>query len=98
MSEVGINTDHIEDIVHSMFKYIARNIDDLDVEVITNDKSIILSILSHPEDTGCIIGREGNNIKALRNLVASYAIVNDDKRKIFVEVDSNEDIQPSDSY
>ena len=52
----------------------------------------------HPEDTGCIIGREGNNIKALRNLVASYAIVNDDKRKIFVEVDSNEDIQLSDSY
>ena len=87
--ESTLKAEDMVETIKSIYSKIAKFSDEIEVEITIEDESITVSIFPNPEDTGCIIGREGKNIRALRNILASYALVNDDKRKIFIEVDSD---------
>jgi predicted RNA-binding protein YlqC (UPF0109 family) len=83
-----LKTEDMSGIVSDIYSRIIRHPEEMDVDIYLETDSITVSINPNPEDTGSVIGKEGKNIRALRNILASYALVNDDKRSIFIEVDS----------
>lgn len=79
------------DIVKSIYSKIASNPSVLEADIEQEDEAIFVNIYPDPIDAGCIIGKDGKNIKALRNILASYSLVKDDRRKIVVNVDTGDD-------
>jgi predicted RNA-binding protein YlqC (UPF0109 family) len=84
------DTNKMVDIIKGVFSKIVTCPEGLEAHISLDPESVIVSIYPNPKDMGSIIGKEGKNIKAIRSLLASYALVNDDKRKIFIEVDCDD--------
>ena len=51
--------------------------DEVRVEESTNDFGLKLTVYVSPDDMGIVIGKEGKNIRSLRNLVKAKAIKDD---------------------
>lgn len=83
-----VEATKIDCIVREAFSRIVDTPSDLKAESEFTEDSIKVTIYAANGDTGTVIGKQGRNIKAIRNLLASYALVNDDKRKIFIEAKS----------
>lgn len=83
-----VEATKIDYIVKEAFSKIVDTPSDLKAESEFTEDSIKVTIYAANGDTGTVIGKQGRNIKAIRNLLASYALVNDDKRKIFIEAKS----------
>ena len=71
-----------------LLEYIARRLvehpDQVEVDVIDGDRSVVLELRVDPDDMGRVIGRQGRVAQALRTLVKVAAVR--DGRRVTVEI------------
>lgn len=63
-----------EDFLAYMVKQIVDNPDDVSVVKTVDDMGVLLTLSVNQEDMGQVIGREGNNAKALRSLIRVHGM------------------------
>lgn len=70
-----------------LVKSLTKNSDMVSVKEIGSEEDTIqLEVLIKEEDMGAVIGKSGNNAKAIRTLVQAYSYLHDKKRvKINIE-------------
>jgi predicted RNA-binding protein YlqC (UPF0109 family) len=71
-----------------LLDYLARRLvdhpDQVEVDVVEGDRSVILELRVDPDDMGRVIGRQGRVAQALRTLVKAAAAR--DGRRVTVEI------------
>lgn len=77
----------MKNLVEVLIKAIVNNPDDVVVTESENEgyngrKSYIYTVKVNPEDTGIVIGKHGQNIKSLRNIIKIKAI----KDRVFADI------------
>ncbi len=63
------NSLTMKDVVQSILSQIVEDIDGLNIEEKIGTNSSAISIMTNRADTGKIIGKSGNTIRALRSIV-----------------------------
>lgn len=58
-----------KEFVEYVAKLLAKEPEEISVEVIEGDKSNVIKLSAHPDDYGRIIGKEGRFINAIRTLL-----------------------------
>lgn len=71
-------------LIEFLVKELVDEPDQVSVTEITQDDASTLEVRVAPNDLGKVIGRQGRNANALRNVVKTVAMK--DKRKVFVEI------------
>jgi predicted RNA-binding protein YlqC (UPF0109 family) len=64
---------NMKDLLVYLAKALVDNPDDVEVEVIEGERSVILQLKVNPEDIGKVIGKQGRIAQALRTLVKAAA-------------------------
>jgi hypothetical protein len=64
---------NMKDLLIYLAKALVDNPDDVQVEVIEGERSVILQLKVNPEDIGKVIGKQGRIAQALRTLVKAAA-------------------------
>lgn len=66
----------------AVLEYVARQLvdhpDDVRVDVLEEDREIVLELSVHEDDLGKVIGKRGRTAKALRTLVKAAGSLDDD--------------------
>ena len=75
----------MKDFIEFLVKQIVSNPTEVSVSETTEDGIRVYKIKASPEDMGVIIGKEGRNIKSLRNLAKAKAIKDNERIKVIVE-------------
>jgi len=63
----------MKDLLVYLAKALVDNPDDVQVEVIEGERSVILQLKVNPEDIGKVIGKQGRIAQALRTVVKAAA-------------------------
>ena len=63
----------MKDLLEYLAKALVDNPDDVHIEVIEGERSVILQLKVNPEDIGKVIGKQGRIAQALRTLVKAAA-------------------------
>lgn len=63
-----------KELIEFMAKALVDNPDEVEVTVISGDKSTILELKVAPSDVGKVIGKNGRIAKALRTLLSAASI------------------------
>ena len=63
----------MKDLLEYLAKALVDNPDDVHLEVIEGERSVILQLKVNPEDIGKVIGKQGRIAQALRTLVKASA-------------------------
>lgn len=63
----------MKDLLEYLAKAIVDHPDDVQIEVIEGERSVILQLRVNPEDIGKVIGKQGRIAQALRTLVKAAA-------------------------
>jgi predicted RNA-binding protein YlqC (UPF0109 family) len=74
----------VNTLIEFLVKELVDEPDQVSVTEITQDDASTLEVRVAPNDLGKVIGRQGRNANALRNVVKTVAMK--DKRKVFVEI------------
>ncbi len=78
--------------MNELLEFIVKEITgskEIDIEESSEDNRTRLTILAKPENIGIIIGKGGNTIRAIRNIMRVKATL--EKRAVFVEVSEKTD-------
>jgi len=75
----------MKDFIEYLVKKIATKPKKVKVEETEDNGMLIYKVTADEEDMGIVIGKEGKNIRALRNLAKAKAIKDNIHIKIFVE-------------
>jgi len=65
-------------------KQLVDNPDDVEVEVVEEDRQTVLNLHVHDDDLGKVIGKHGRTAKALRTLIKAAGSLED--RNVTVEI------------
>ena len=63
----------MKDLLDYLAKALVDHPDDVQIDVIEGERSVILQLRVHPEDIGKVIGKQGRIAQALRTLVKAAA-------------------------
>jgi predicted RNA-binding protein YlqC (UPF0109 family) len=63
----------MKDLLEYLAKALVDHPDDVQVEVIEGERSVILQLKVHADDVGKVIGKQGRIAQALRTLVKAAA-------------------------
>ena len=63
----------MEDLLEYIARALVDNPDDVHIDVIEGERSVILQLRVHPDDVGMVIGKQGRIAQALRTLVKAAA-------------------------
>lgn len=63
----------MKDLLEYLAKALVDNPDDVQIEMIEGERSVILQLKVHPDDIGKVIGKQGRIAQALRTLVKAAA-------------------------
>jgi hypothetical protein len=63
----------MKDLLEYLARALVDNPDDVKVEVIEGERSVILQLKVNPEDIGKVIGKQGRIAQALRTIVKAAA-------------------------
>lgn len=74
----------MKDLLEYLARKLVDNPDGVEVDVIDDDRTVILELRVDPEDMGRVIGRQGRVAQALRTLVKAAAAR--DGRRVTVEI------------
>jgi len=64
----------MKDLLEYLARSLVDNPDDVQVELIEGERSVILQLRVNPEDIGKVIGKQGRIAQALRTLVKAAAM------------------------
>jgi hypothetical protein len=80
-------SNFLKSFVADNVKMIVDYVDEVNVDVITSTKNVIIQIKVNELDHGKVIGRKGNTIQSLKVLTAAVKNTKfSDKRKVFLEL------------
>lgn len=74
----------MKDLLEYLARRLVDNPDQVEVDVVEGDRSVILELRVDPDDMGRVIGRQGRVAQALRTLVKASAAR--DGRRVTVEI------------
>jgi predicted RNA-binding protein YlqC (UPF0109 family) len=74
----------MEDLIRYIVTRIVSNPDSVNIENEEINGELYFYILVPEEDRGVVIGKEGKNIKAIRNLVSILA--KKDNKRVFIKI------------
>lgn len=74
-----------KDLLEYIVKNLVENKDVVCVDEVQNEEKLVLKLHVAKEDMGRIIGKEGRIIKAIRELIYSYAMKNHQRVTVDVE-------------
>ncbi len=78
----------IVEFTEYLVKSIAKEPDMVKVQSFNGDEGdLIIEIIVHENDMGCVIGKNGKMANAIRTMVQAYAYINDN-RKVKINIDS----------
>ena len=63
----------MKELLEYLAKALVDNPDDVEVEAIEGERSVILQLRVNPDDVGKVIGKQGRIAQALRTLVKAVA-------------------------
>ncbi len=63
----------MKDLLEYLAKALVDHPDDVQIEMIEGERSVILQLKVHPDDIGKVIGMQGRIAQALRTLVKAAA-------------------------
>lgn len=63
----------MKDLLEYLAKALVDHPDDVQIETIEGERSVILQLKVHPDDIGKVIGKQGRIAQALRTLVKAAA-------------------------
>jgi predicted RNA-binding protein YlqC (UPF0109 family) len=63
----------MKDLLEYLAKALVDNPDDVEIETIEGERSVILQLKVNPEDIGKVIGKQGRIAQALRTIVKASA-------------------------
>lgn len=63
----------MKDLLDYLARALVDHPDDVQIEVIEGERSVILQLKVHPDDIGKVIGKQGRIAQALRTLVKAAA-------------------------
>ena len=63
----------MKELLEYLAKALVDNPDDVKIEVIEGERSVILQLKVHPDDIGKVIGKQGRIAQALRTIVKASA-------------------------
>jgi hypothetical protein len=63
----------MKDLLEYLAKALVDHPEDVQIEVIEGERSVILQLRVHPDDIGKVIGKQGRIAQALRTLVKAAA-------------------------
>ncbi len=63
----------MKELLEYLAKALVDNPDDVQIEMIEGERSVILQLRVHPDDVGKVIGKQGRIANALRTLVKAAA-------------------------
>jgi predicted RNA-binding protein YlqC (UPF0109 family) len=64
----------MKDLLEYLAKALVDHPDDVQIETIEGERSVILQLKVHPDDVGKVIGKQGRIAQALRTLVKAAAM------------------------
>lgn len=81
-------TETIKSLVEYLVKSIVDKPDDVEIQVSSTTKSILVQIVANPIDFGKIIGRKGRCIDAIKiiSIATKNTKFSGDKKDIFIEI------------
>ncbi|MFH1151219.1 MAG: KH domain-containing protein [Actinomycetota bacterium] len=59
----------MKELLEYLARHLVDNPDDVQVDMIEGERSVILQLKVHPDDIGKVIGKQGRIAQALRTLV-----------------------------
>lgn len=74
----------LKELIEFIIKGIVDKPEEVEINQITGEKTLIFEIKADPQDVGKIIGKQGRNIKSIRT-IANAATQNSNKR-VIIEV------------
>ncbi len=74
----------MKELLETLVKAIVDNPDDVRVEAVEGDRSVILQLYVNPDDLGRVIGKQGRIANALRTIIKTVAVKQD--KKAIVEI------------
>ncbi|MDN5294255.1 MAG: uncharacterized protein PWQ91_550 [Eubacteriales bacterium] len=74
----------MRELVELIAKALVDNPDQVEVNMVEGEKSVILELKVAPEDMGKVIGKQGRIAKAIRTLVKAAALK--EGKKVVVEI------------
>lgn len=81
-------SNFIKDFINENIRKIVDNPDEVNINVTTSTKNVIIQIKVDDLDYGKVIGRKGNTIQSLKTLTMAVKNTNfpEDKRKVSLEL------------
>jgi predicted RNA-binding protein YlqC (UPF0109 family) len=77
MAEASTVQSEPRELVKSALEYIARSLvahpDEVRVDTVDGNRTIVLQLHVHPEDMGRVIGKQGRTARAIRQVVKAAA-------------------------
>ncbi len=74
----------MKELLETIARALVDNPEEVKVEVVEGEKSIILQLFTHSDDVGKVIGKQGRIAKALRTIVKASATK--EGKKAIVEI------------
>jgi len=76
----------LKELIELIVKGIVDKPDEVEINQIIGEKTLIFEIKANPQDVGKIIGKQGRNVKSIRT-IANAAAQNSNKRVIIEIID-----------
>ncbi len=74
-----------QEILENILKAIVNHPDEVKIQRIIDEMGVLLKIKVHPQDMGLILGRKGENIKSIKNIIRSIGIKNHARVNLKIE-------------
>jgi uncharacterized protein len=74
----------VKDLVSVIARALVDHPEDVQVNIVEDDRSITFELSVHPADVGKVIGKQGRIAKALRTVVTSAAVK--ESKRVSVEI------------
>jgi hypothetical protein len=74
----------MKDLITVIAKALVDHPDDVRVNVVESDQTVVYELSVHESDVGKVIGKQGRIAKALRTVVTSAAVK--EKKRVSVEI------------
>ncbi len=71
MSDEPTGEDRLQELVAYIASSLVDDPDSVDVQVVEEDRAVVLELTVAPDDLGKVIGKEGRTARAIRTLLAA---------------------------
>lgn len=74
-----------QDILESILTALVNNPQEVKIQRIIDEMGVLLKIKLHPQDMGLVVGRKGENIKAIKTIIKAIGSKNHARVNIKIE-------------